>query len=116
MEGKCEKDDREITLNNGRKGNMEKIRLITSVSWNVFNETEMQRQLRYINWFSRENIKKTVWQCRSWLHWGLRLFDPVEREIYIGFRGEWIFYTAHPILINGHPRTLNIGTLELREM
>ena len=94
---------------------METIRL-TSVRWNVSNETEMQRQLRDINWFSRENIKKTVWQCRSWLHWGLRLFDPGEREIYIGFRGEWIFYTAHPILINGHPRTLNIGTLELREM
>ena len=39
---------------------------------------------------------------------GLRLFDQSAREISIGFRGEWVFYTAHPILINGHPRTLEI--------
>ena len=32
------------------------------------------------------------------------------QERYILVFGEWVFYTAHPILINGHPRTLNIGS------
>lgn len=48
-----------------------------------------------------------------WSFWGWMEFETVwpehKRDIYWFWR-EWIFYTAHPILINGHPRTLNIGT------
>ena len=48
-----------------------------------------------------------------WSFWGWMEFETVwpehKRDIY-WFLGEWVFYTAHPILINGHPRTLNIGS------
>ena len=51
------------------------------------------------------------WLCMlPWFLWpvmpgsmsGLPGFGPWGREIYIGFQGKWIFYTAHPIPINGH--------------